>query len=346
MTKNKSALIVAVCDMDLSPGVFYKYDGLSKSGDGILDISFKAYKSRTKFKYLRMFYDAFGYDQNIVMFRSNLQFSPLLCIIFLILKLKRARVICEVPTPYYSHLKTTHSIYGQLCYYFFVPIMFLLCEKIVGYASEGGYLSCFSRKMRLIGNGISVNGLDLKSNSNVIGDNLNIVGAATIASWHGWDYVIHAISQIKRTTGVDVIFHVVGDGPEKKNLTALAEKLGIMSNVIFYGMQSRDMVQSIYSICQLGVGTFNWKQIAIKEASPLKYREYSAVGLPFLYSTFDPDYDDTDVAFLIGEDDLVVDLADKLLKIIRNNNLPTPIMCREYAYKKLDFTKKINDIFL
>ena len=191
-----------------------------------------------------------------------------------------------------------------------------------------------------------MNSIDLKNNDNVIRDNLNLVGAATIASWHGWDYVILAISQIKVTSGIDVIFHIVGDGPEKKNLTALAEKLGIMSNVIFYGMQQRVMVQTIYSMCQLGVGTFNWKQIEIKEASPLKYREYSAVGLPFLYSTFDPDYDDSDVAFLIDQDNLVVDLADKILEIIRINNLPTPIMCREYALKKLDFSKKINAIFL
>jgi glycosyltransferase involved in cell wall biosynthesis len=346
MTKTKSALIVAVCDVDSSPGVFYKYEGLSKAGNDYLNISFKAYQAGKKFNYLRMLFDAFRYEEKIIMFRSNLQFSPLLCIIFLILKFKSARVICEVPTPYYSHLKTTHSIFGQFCYYFFAPIMFLLCEKIVGYANEGGYLGCFSRKMRLIGNGISVNSLDLKSNNNVIVDNLNIVGAATIASWHGWDYVIHAISQIKRTTGVNIIFHIIGDGPEKKNLTALAEKLGILSNVIFYGMQSRDMVQSIYNICQLGIGSFNWKQIAINEASPLKYREYSAVGLPFLYSTFDPDYDEADVAFLIGEDDLVGNLANKLLKIIRNNNLPTPTMCRQYAYKQLDFTNKINDIFL
>ena len=89
-----------------------------------------------------------------------------------------------------------------------------------------------------------------------------------------------------------------------------------------------------------------YMHIALKEASPLKYREYSAVGLPFLYSTFDPDYEDADIAFLIGEDDLVGGLANKLLKIIRNNNLPTPITCRQYAYKQLDFTNKINDIFL
>ena len=41
MTKTKSALIVAVCDVDSSPGVFYKYEGLSKAGNDYLNISFK-----------------------------------------------------------------------------------------------------------------------------------------------------------------------------------------------------------------------------------------------------------------------------------------------------------------
>ena len=345
MVKNKSALIVAVCDVDSSPGVFYKYDGIARSSNDSFNISLKSYKPGYKLKYLKILLDSFSYNTDIVLFRSNLQFSPLLCFIFLVLKLKSIRVICEVPTPYYSHLKTTKSIFDRICYYFFIPIMFLLCNKIVCYAEEKGYLNFFSKKMKLLGNGILVRDMEVKTHSNTINENLNIVGAATIASWHGWEYVIRARAKIKLATGMNVIFHVIGDGPEKNNLIKLSETLNIESNIIFYGMKPRRLVHSIYNICQLGVGTFNWKQLEITEASPLKYREYSSVGLPFLYSTLDPDYENTDVAFLIDEDDPVANIKDQLLKIIKSNNLPSPKECNEYALQNLDFSKKLNDLF-
>ena len=210
MVKNKSALIVAVCDVDSSPGVFYKYDGIARSSNDSFNISLKSYKPGYKLKYLKILLDSFSYNTDIVLFRSNLQFSPLLCFIFLVLKLKSIRVICEVPTPYYSHLKTTKSIFDRICYYFFIPIMFLLCNKIVCYAEEKGYLNFFSKKMKLLGNGILVRDMEVKTHSNTINENLNIVGAATIASWHGWEYVIRARAKIKLATGMNVIFHVIG----------------------------------------------------------------------------------------------------------------------------------------
>lgn len=345
MIGKKSVVVIAVCDQDTSPGVYFKYNGMSNSSSEFFDISFKAYNPINRFKYVRLLYDSVWLRHDVALFRSNLQLSPLLCIIFLVLKLKRVQVICEVPTPYYSHLRTKKTAFSYVLYFIFIPIMFALCDKIIEYGSEGGFLKFFSRKIKIFGNGINVNSLDIKQNSNTIQGRLNIVGAATIASWHGWDYVLHAISRLKRLKSIDVIFHVVGDGPENCNLASLAEQLDIRENVIFHGMQSREMVQSIYNICQLGVGTFRWKQIGIKEASPLKYREYSAVGLPFIYTTFDPDYTDTDVAIMIDEDNVIDDLTEKLLVIIQNNNLPTPITCRKYALEKIDFSRKVNDLF-
>ena len=345
MKYKKTVCIMAICDEETSPGVFYKYVALSSTPNDAFDITLKAYEPTSKIKYLNIVYDSLFCQYDIVMFRSNLQLSPLLCIIFFILKIKGIRVICEVPTPYYSHLKTTKNVFHILSYYFFAPILFFLCDNVVEYGNEGGFLKYFALKTKILANGIIVNDLNMKQESNVIKNKLNIVGAATLASWHGWDDVLQAISNVKEQGGVEVIFHVIGDGPEKNNLMALAETLNVKKNVIFYGMQSRTAVQSIYNLCQLGVGTFKWNEIALTEASPLKYREYTSVGLPFVYSTYDADYDNTNVAIMINEHDVTNDLTQKLLEIIHNNNLPTPIECRQYAYEKLDFSNKIDDLF-
>ena len=345
MGSKKSVLVVAVCDEITSPGVFFKYQDLASSGNDEIDISFKNYQFFRKLNYLTMFFDAYFYPQKTIMYRCNLQLTPFLIFIFVLLKLRRKRIICEVPTPFYSHLKTTNNLINQVFYFFTAPIVFWLSDKVITYANEGGFLALFAGKMELIGNGISVTGVPLKGTDNKINGSLDICGAATIASWHGWDLVIRAIAKITAAKKFDVVFHVVGDGPEKSNLMELADELGVSKNIIFYGMLNRKNVFEIYSLCQLAVGTFNWSEISVFEASPLKYREYSCAGLPFLYSTFDPDYHESDVATMISGDDMVDCLVQHILKIIEKNSLPCPEECRNYAYAHLDFSKKIDVIF-
>lgn len=343
--KKQSAIIIAVCDLESSPGVFYKYDGISKSSNNKIDIVFRSHKFSSKWHYLSLIYDSIFLREDVVMYRSNLQFTGLLCVAFLILKIKGKKVICEVPTPFYSHLKTSRKVLDRVWYFLTAPLLFMLSTKVLCYAKEGGYLKVFDSRMQLVGNGIVVNDLSLKACDNVIRDTLNIVGVATIAIWHGWDQVLYAISKIPSDLKKGLVFHVVGDGPEKEKLVALSSNLGITQNVIFYGMLPREKIIEIYDISQLAVGTLNWKGISVKEASPLKYREYSSVGLPFLYSTYDPDYVNTDVAILIDDGNVANSLEENIIKIIDKNLLPSPTQCRQYAVENLDYSRKIIEIF-
>ena len=54
------------------------------------------------------------------------------------------------------------------------------------------------------------------------------------------DYVISAISQLKKTN--KVILDVIGEGPEKDNYKSLAEKYGVSSELRFIGTMSREQV--------------------------------------------------------------------------------------------------------
>lgn len=54
------------------------------------------------------------------------------------------------------------------------------------------------------------------------------------------DYVISAISQLKKTN--KVILDVIGEGPEKDNYKSLAEKYGVSSDLRFIGTMSREQV--------------------------------------------------------------------------------------------------------
>lgn len=54
------------------------------------------------------------------------------------------------------------------------------------------------------------------------------------------DYVIEALARLRKSQ--DVVLDVVGEGPEKDNYAALAEKCGVVSAVHFIGKLSREQV--------------------------------------------------------------------------------------------------------
>ena len=74
----------------------------------------------------------------------------------------------------------------------------------------------------------------------------------------------------------DLVFLIVGDGPDKQALEKLAADLGIADNVIFTGMVAPDDVQKYYQLGDLFVGA------STSETQGLTYVEAAANGLPLL----------------------------------------------------------------
>ena len=279
-----------------------------------------------------------------------MQILPVLILSIVLIRIFGKVVIVEVPTPYSSHLKHEvissgffRNVSNYLIYLIFAPLAYILPNRVIFYAYENGWLSKLSSNLKLYGNGIDVKAIKMKSSSNKIDGSLSLVGVATIARWHGWEIVLNVISELK-IEGYRILFHLVGDGPEKNNLQNLAERLKIQDQVIFHGMLNSNQLENIYENSQLGVGTLDWNSIGVSEASPLKYREYLSAGLPFFYDTFDPDFSETNlVSFRVkGKQNEI----KKLLKdIMKKNNLPTPSYCRTFAEEKLDFSEKNKLIF-
>ena len=95
--------------------------------------------------------------------------------------------------------------------------------------------------------------------------------------WHGIDKVV-ALAEMRG----DWQFDVVGMGPEETGATA---------NVTWHGPLERDDVLRVLAKADLAIGTLALHRKSMSEASPLKVREYLAVGLPVLYGYVDPDAD-------------------------------------------------------
>jgi hypothetical protein len=78
----------------------------------------------------------------------------------------------------------------------------------------------------------------------------------------------------------DIDIHIVGE---------LAE--ASQPNLYFYGNLRRESYKAIATKCIAGVGTLNLALKNMEEASPLKVREYLALGLPVISRYKDTDLD-------------------------------------------------------
>ena len=125
------------------------------------------------------------------------------------------------------------------------------------------------------------NGINLKRfNENVISDSKDELQFLFIGSldqeWQGTEQLVELAKFMP-----DVTFNLIGE---------FNNKLEVPSNVIFHGFLKPDQYFEIASKCRLAFGTLNQQITGMSEASPLKVREYLALGLPVVIRYIDTDF--------------------------------------------------------
>ena len=349
MKETNGVVYWGIADQRSSPGICNKITDFATAANAI------GYKTGAKicppsnyFNYLISLIEVVRERKYVSIFRYNNTTGLPLFFVAIILRMSGRRVVFDVPTPISSHLrsikvkdnKTLKDYIELILGWVLTPIIFLAPNLILHYSLESKYFSVFSRnKSIIIGNGIDVNAwpeVSAKSKTEC----LSIIAVGAIAKWHSWDKVIEAIDVcFKLNPQFKIKFTVVGDGPELVNLRNLTSKLALSDVVKFTGMLAKPDLVKLYREADLGVGTFGWDTIGIKVASPLKYREYLANGLPVIYTTEDPDLiEGNNVAFKV--DGSVESIVQKLLSI-NSNELPSKVVCRQYCKDHMDYRSKI-----
>jgi glycosyltransferase involved in cell wall biosynthesis len=96
--------------------------------------------------------------------------------------------------------------------------------------------------------------------------------------WHGVEELVEFA-----TLNPDIQVEIVGDTADVK-----------LSNITFHGVLSPEEYRTIAAKCIAGVGTLNLSAKKMFEASPLKVREYLAMGLPVIIKYKDVDLDSSE----------------------------------------------------
>ena len=121
----------------------------------------------------------------------------------------------------------------------------------------------------------------LKPDMSIISPDLNgklIIGwTGSFRSFHGLDLLLHAFAKVY-STHRECVLVLVGDGIERAKIEALAKHLKLERSVIFAGKVSFTEMPKYISLFDIAV--VSARSAADFHYSPLKLREYLAVGIP------------------------------------------------------------------
>ena len=104
------------------------------------------------------------------------------------------------------------------------------------------------------------------------------------------DQVIDACLDLKNRGVIDVIFFMIGDGPDKEKAVNRAAELSL-TNLIWHDLVPKDIIMAFYK--KLDVAFIGLKDLPLFKYGPTpnKFMDYLAAGKPIIYainSSFDP----------------------------------------------------------
>jgi hypothetical protein len=137
----------------------------------------------------------------------------------------------------------------------------------------------FNKPSIVLGNGIDLSKYGEAMNHEIPENEYNLlfIGSPGMP-WHGIDKIVKMAQQIPEFN-----FHIIG-------YESLPEELGKPENVFLYGYINTDDCRDIMSKCDVAIGSLALHRNRMYEGSPLKVREYLALGLPVIIGYLDTDF--------------------------------------------------------
>lgn len=215
-------------------------------------------------------------------------------------------------------------------------------DKIVTFSNDD---KIYGIKTIKISNGIDIDKISLVENKEKKDNEINFIGVARIALWHGFDRLILSMSEYYKNNQKEIIkFHVVGDGQKDvvENLKRLVRDNNLEKYVIFYGYKSGKELDEIFKKMNIGVGSLASFRQGLDTGSSLKNREYCARGLPILNGDIDLPLSSEQFVYQIPNKDSLFDLK-KIIEWYKNLKLNQKEI-RKYAEENLTWDKQMRKV--
>lgn len=223
-------------------------------------------------------------------------------------------VVIDIPTPVTSGIREITraprpplSRAGRLLVEtIWTPSAWPAADLVVQYAPDYGPWRLLAAERRLtLTNGVNVGGRPLAADW-AKRSGVTFVCAGALGPWHGLDRLVRGMGA---ATDVPSRLLVVGDGPERPRLQALANEMGLAGRVQFLGSRSGSALTEVMSAADVGVASLAEHRRGGVGLSPLKTRDYLARGMPVIFAGDDPDLrSDPPFTLRVADDNSDVDV--------------------------------------
>lgn len=300
--------------------------------------------------------------KDLIILRSDHHTMLFMLIPLLWVRMRRKKVVIDIATPACTAIKELEGsdagfFVGKMkkaLLYASYPLSLLPADRILQYGHESSWFSLGVRKKsKIVGNGVLVESVPFRAEKPPFSPGcLNLLGAAHLAFWHGYDRLIrsiHAYNKENESNPNRIHFHfaIAGEGAEKKHLEALVSDLGLGDQVYFPGMKEGPDLARCFQEIHVGVCSLGVHRKNLDSASELKARDYTARGVPFILACDDMDFPDSlPFIYRCKNDETLIDLeeiAEWYEKLEREYD--DFHFIRRFAEERLDYTVKVrNDI--
>ena len=298
----KSVGYYAICTSDLSSGVNKKIASFVSAANSLGYFAMQKLIAGGGFSHFKLARAVAFAKEDIVVVRGNSYGLFLLMFGLVVARFRRKKVIVDIATPmatvFHQIRASSHgytiNLLKTIGWMLSGPWSLWAANKVVQYAPEGFWFSIGSnQKTLLIGNAVDVNAITVREHSPTWpSEELKLIGVAQLASWHGYDLVIRAMSEFEKIAGkkFKISFTVIGVGPALDYLKELTKNLALEDQVKFAGSLQGNELYKKYDDAHLAISAIGIHRIGLNYSSALKAREYCAVGIPFLATGIDPDF--------------------------------------------------------
>lgn len=268
------------------------------------------------------------------------------------LKENNIKVILEIPTyPYDGELKNNKSFLRKIKYKIEEKYRYKMknyVDRIVTFSIDD---EIYGIKTIKINNGIELEKIKLiEKNKEKNLNEINFIGVAGIAFWHGFDRMILSMAKYYKNNPKEIVkFHIVGDGDKKviTELKKLVKNNNLEDYVIFYGYKFGIELDEIYNKADIAVGSLGNFRKGLIDGGGLKNQEYCAKGLPFIIAGFDENYKNVDFMYKVSADESLINL-NEIIDWYKNLQV-TSEQIRKYVEESLTWDiqmKKVVDYIL
>lgn len=110
-----------------------------------------------------------------------------------------------------------------------------------------------------------------------------MIAVSTLMEWQGFERILAGLYQFyKHDTEYELLFKIVGEGPEKEVYRSLMEEYHLECFVEFCGRKDGKDLDCQYDLADIAVSSLGRYKSGVQDFSPIKGAEYCARGIPFI----------------------------------------------------------------